>query len=411
MKSQLRDGDSMLLTTTEFNREISRERIRATRRSIPFCIINIDLIGRKQLGVRRKNLIRLLHRNVRLTDQKADLGNNRFGILLVDTPEMGGRSVLDRLNGLCETRHIDAHLSLRVHDPDGFDPDEDRYLPTGGGKRRRDDASESKWIPLDRQSSEGPALMVHEKSAPAIHMLRTQQTPLTQQTAPRLSHSMTATACRTKICVTSEDTLVERPFTRRFVKRSVDVLGASVGLVMVSPLLVGAAVAIKLTSPGPAFFRQTREGMGGKPFLIYKMRTMVVDAESKQAALRQISHRDGPAFKIKYDPRVTKVGHFLRKTCIDELPQLINVLRGEMSLVGPRPLPWHESRACDHWHRRRLDVPPGMTCYWQVDKTAAETFDDWMRMDLRYVDRHGLWKDLGLIARTIVVPITGRGSE
>lgn len=396
--SQLRDGESMLLTTTEFNREIARERIRATRRSIPFCIVDISLTGRKRIGVRRKNLIRLLHRNVRLTDQKADLGGNRFAVLLVDTPEMGGRSFLDRLSGLCDSRQIDAHLSLRVHDPEGFDPDEDQHLPTGSGKRRGDDTYESKWIRLDRQASEGSALMVQTEPAPC-------------KPAPPVMRQRNSTALVSETCVTSEDALVERPLGGRIVKRSVDVFGASVGLVMTSPLLVCAAVAVKMTSPGPAFFRQTREGRGGKPFLIYKMRTMEVDAESKQAGLRESSHRDGPAFKIKHDPRVTKIGSFLRKTCIDELPQLINVLRGEMSLVGPRPLPWHESRACNHWHRRRLDVPPGMTCYWQIDKAAAETFDDWMRMDLRYVDRQGLWRDLGLIARTFVVPMTGRGSE
>lgn len=399
--SQLRDGDSMLLSITEFNREISRERIRATRRSIPFCILYIDLIGRKRLGLRRKNLIRLLHRNVRLTDQKADLGGTRFAILLVDTPEMGGRSVLDRLSGLCESRQFDAHLSLRVHDPEGFDPDKDQHLPTGSGKRWHDDKHESKWMRLDRQTpdrqaSEGSTVMVQTERATAK--------------AARPDKRNAADFVK-EAYVTSEDALVERPLGRRIVKRSVDVIGASVGLVMASPLLVCAAVAVKMTSPGPAFFRQTREGMGGKPFLIYKMRTMEVDAEIKQAALRENSHRDGPAFKIKDDPRVTKIGHFLRKTCIDELPQLINVIRGEMSLVGPRPLPWHESRACNHWHRRRLDVPPGMTCYWQIDKAAAETFDDWMRMDLRYVDRQGLWRDLALIARTFVIPMTGRGSE
>jgi lipopolysaccharide/colanic/teichoic acid biosynthesis glycosyltransferase len=195
------------------------------------------------------------------------------------------------------------------------------------------------------------------------------------------------------------------------VKRTVDTVGASVGLVLLSPLLAATAVAVKLTSRGPAFYKQTREGMGGRPFTIYKIRTMEMDAESRQTELRHHSHRDGPAFKIKDDPRVTRVGQFLRSTCIDELPQLINVIKGDMSLVGPRPLPWHESRACSHWHRRRLDVPPGLTCYWQVDKASAETFDDWMRMDLRYVDRHGLWRDLRLIAKTLLVPFAGRGSN
>jgi len=194
-------------------------------------------------------------------------------------------------------------------------------------------------------------------------------------------------------------------------KRAVDILGASTGLIFGGPIILGAMAAIRITSAGPAMFRQTREGYLGRPFTIYKLRTMVVDAELQQAQLQDKSHRDGPAFKMEHDPRVTRVGHWLRKTCIDELPQLWNVLKGDMSLVGPRPLPWHESRACTRWHRRRLDVRPGMTCYWQVDKSAAETFDDWMRMDLRYIDDSDLLGDLRLIAKTIAVPVFGRGSQ
>ncbi|QDV41692.1 UDP-glucose:undecaprenyl-phosphate glucose-1-phosphate transferase [Stieleria neptunia] len=412
--SVLRDGDSLLLTRTEFNREVSRERIRATRRSIPFCIVTIDVAGGRQLQSRRRALIRTLHRNVRLTDQKADLGNNRFAVLLVDTPEMGGRSVLDRLAGLCETRKIDATLSLRVHDPEGFDPDRDVDLPTGGGKRRRDDAPESSWLRVDRSSGDALGLAVQQRPAFSPESTFSPERGRSAEISSRDEDAATPGAAHkvaSSVSVTREALLSDRPLAKRLTKRAIDLAGASIGLVLVSPVLVAAAVAVKLTSPGPAFFKQTREGMGGKPFTIYKMRTMVVDAESKQSALRQKSHRDGPAFKIKHDPRVTPIGHLLRKTCIDELPQFINVLRGDMSLVGPRPLPWHESRACNHWQRRRLDVPPGMTCYWQVNKAAAETFDDWMRMDLQYVDRNDLWRDLRLIARTALVPLTGRGGE
>lgn len=168
---------------------------------------------------------------------------------------------------------------------------------------------------------------------------------------------------------------------------------------------------IRLGDGKSALFKQTREGRFGRPFTIYKLRTMQIDAEQNQLQLRALSHRDGPAFKISHDPRVTKVGQFLRQTCLDELPQLFNVLRGDMSLVGPRPLPWHESRACNSWHRRRLEVRPGMTCYWQINKSAAPTFDDWMRLDLQYLNRAGFFEDLRLIALTVTVPVSGRGSE
>ena len=398
-----RDGDSLLLTTTEFNREVARERIRATRRSIPFCIVTIQLLGRKQLRTRRRTLARLLHRNLRLTDHKAALDRDRFAVLLVDTPEMGGRAVLDRLGGLCDSQRIEVELSLRVHDSEGFNPEDDSEFPSGNESRRVDDPQMPDWYRVDPGESNGASSL-------AVGLI--EMPPVgTQERAVASTDRRSSSSQSGGVCVSSEELLIARPLVARVVKRSVDLVGASVGLLVASPVLLAASAAVKFTSPGPVLFTQTREGMAGRPFTIYKIRTMIVGAEGQQAELRKESHRDGPAFKIKRDPRVTRVGHFLRRTCIDELPQLINVLRGEMSLVGPRPLPWHESRACNQWHRRRLDVPPGMTCHWQVNKSAAESFDDWMRMDLQYVDRHGLWKDLRLIARTLIVPLTGRGSE
>lgn len=186
--------------------------------------------------------------------------------------------------------------------------------------------------------------------------------------------------------VSRDEPIVSPPVARSAIKRGIDLIGAGVGLVLASPVLLLAMAAIRCFDGGPALYKQTREGYRGQPFTIVKLRTMVVGAEHSQADLRDQNLRDGPAFKIARDPRVTPIGHFLRRTCLDELPQLWNVLRGEMSLVGPRPLPWHESRACDRWHRRRLDVRPGLTCDWQIDKSRAETFDDWMRLDLQYVD-------------------------
>ena len=363
------ENGSLLLTTTEFNREVARERIRATRRAFPFCIVTLKLRGKSQRRSQRNTLIRILHRHLRITDQKADLGRDQFAVLLVDTPEMGGRAVLDRLSQLCDCHNLTVTLSLKVHDPEGFDPDSDDSIGGSGGRRR---------------GVETP------RPEPAKEWLRVDDAD---------------------VQVTSENPLVSPSVSRMLSKRAVDIVGASVGLVMASPVLLGSIVAVKLTSKGPAFFRQTREGMGGKAFTIYKLRSMEIDAESKQAQLRDKSHRDGPAFKIKRDPRVTPVGKFLRASCIDELPQLINVLKGDMSLVGPRPLPWLESRACNRWHRRRLDVRPGMTCHWQINKSKAETFDDWMRMDLHYVDRNNFWEDLKLIFCTVFVPITGRGGD
>jgi lipopolysaccharide/colanic/teichoic acid biosynthesis glycosyltransferase len=171
-----------------------------------------------------------------------------------------------------------------------------------------------------------------------------------------------------------------------------------------------AALAIKITSRGGVFFTQYRDGLGGRPFRMLKFRTMRLGADDEKQALRQHSEQDGPAFKIKDDPRLTTVGRFLRATSIDELPQLWNVLRGEMSLVGPRPLPCDESARCRRWQRRRLEVTPGLTCIWQVSGRNLLPFEEWMRMDLRYVDGRSFWTDLNLLLWTIPAVLSRKGA-
>lgn len=193
-------------------------------------------------------------------------------------------------------------------------------------------------------------------------------------------------------------------------KRAIDVIGAGGGLIVLTPILATAAVAVRLTSPGPVFFKQRRSGRGGVPFWIYKFRSMVADAEARKAELMSLNEQDGPAFKIEHDPRVTTVGRILRSTSIDELPQLWNVLKGEMSLVGPRPLPCEESEACSGWYLERLNVTPGLTCFWQVkDRRSKISFADWARMDIRYIRRRSLWLDLKLIVQTIICTLRRTG--
>jgi lipopolysaccharide/colanic/teichoic acid biosynthesis glycosyltransferase len=199
---------------------------------------------------------------------------------------------------------------------------------------------------------------------------------------------------------------VESPSASLFVarvspaKRAVDIVGAALGLLATAPLFLIIAAAIKATSRGPVFYSQEREGLGGRRFRIYKLRTMRPGADQLQANLRAYSEQDGPAFKMSRDPRITWIGRWLRRTSLDELPQLWNVLRGEMSLVGPRPLPTNESLQCLPWQRRRLSVTPGLTCIWQIWGRNTVPFDEWMRMDLRYVEEQSLGYDLGLMAIT-----------
>jgi lipopolysaccharide/colanic/teichoic acid biosynthesis glycosyltransferase len=192
-------------------------------------------------------------------------------------------------------------------------------------------------------------------------------------------------------------------------KRFIDVTVGSTILLAALPVMGIAALAIKVSDGGPVFFRQRRAGMGGRPFTIFKFRTMVTDADSRKSQLRHKSEQDGPAFKIKHDPRITRIGRFLRETSIDELPQLFNVLLGDMSLVGPRPLPVEESNRCATWHRRRLDVTPGLTCIWQVHGRSKVTFAEWIRMDRRYIRAQSLLHDVKLILMTAPAIFLRRG--
>ena len=194
-------------------------------------------------------------------------------------------------------------------------------------------------------------------------------------------------------------------------KRALDVLGAVLGLAILAPLLALVALAVKRSSPGPVFFRQWRSGLGGKPFCMLKFRSMTRDAEQRQRDLLALNEQDGPAFKIRNDPRVTWLGRLLRHTSVDELPQLWNVLRGEMSLVGPRPLPCHETERCVGWHRERLQVTPGLTCIWQVQGRSQVGFDEWMRMDIRYVRSQSLLADLNLLVKTVPAVVLCKGAH
>lgn len=176
-------------------------------------------------------------------------------------------------------------------------------------------------------------------------------------------------------------------------------LGAGL-LLAISPVLVAAALAVKLTSPGPVIFRQTRIGVGGKPFQMLKFRSMVADAEQRRAELEEFNENDGLLFKIRDDPRVTRVGAVLRRYSVDELPQLWNVVRGDMSLVGPRPPLPQEVAAYDSDATRRLRVRPGLTGLWQVSGRSDLTWEESLRLDLRYVDNWNFWLDVAILWRT-----------
>jgi exopolysaccharide biosynthesis polyprenyl glycosylphosphotransferase len=204
---------------------------------------------------------------------------------------------------------------------------------------------------------------------------------------------------------------VTRGGWRAWAKRSFDVAAAVVGLILTAPILLACAVAVKLDSKGPVLFRQIRVGRDSEPFPVLKIRTMVVDAEERLAELRELNEADGPLFKMADDPRITRVGKFLRVTSLDELPQLWNVLRGDMSLVGPRPALPHETEEWDALLAQRLRVKPGITGMWQVSGRSDSSFEDYTRLDLYYVDNWSLATDLAILAKTIPVVALRKGAK
>jgi exopolysaccharide biosynthesis polyprenyl glycosylphosphotransferase len=198
------------------------------------------------------------------------------------------------------------------------------------------------------------------------------------------------------------------------IKRLIDIVVSGAAIILLSPVMVLTALLVKLTAAGPIFFVQRRLGRNKRMFDIYKFRTMVVDAEKR---LKDIEHRNevsGPVFKIKDDPRITPLGRFLRKTSIDELPQLFNVLKGDMSLVGPRPLQVRDYELfdtfCEDWQRRRFSVRPGITCLWQIKGRSSIPFEKWMELDLQYIRTWSLWLDLQILAKTVPAVLKGSGA-
>lgn len=195
------------------------------------------------------------------------------------------------------------------------------------------------------------------------------------------------------------------------VKRGVDVSVSLVLLIALSPLLVAVALVIKFTSKGPVLFLQERIGLNKRRFLIYKFRTMILNADKMLHDLERLNEVSGPVFKIRNDPRMTPIGRLLRRTSIDELPQLFNVLLGEMSLVGPRPLPVRDYEGfSEDWQRRRFSIRPGITCLWQINGRSAISFEKWMQLDLQYIDQWSLWLDFKILARTVPAVLKGSGA-
>lgn len=346
---------------------IRRERARADRQSGRFCLVMFRLVpagGR----IAMLRLARVVMNEVRTTDEVGLYDKHTVCAILPDTAPEGASILIRRTREQCYQRGLNVEPVLYTYPGQWFDDDKN-----GSGPR---------VLPPSDVKKNGESL--------------------------RIAPESTVASCLDSEALPMEQLLAVRP---GFWKRALDVIVAGGVLTVFSPVIFTIAALIKLSDRGPIIFRQNRSGLGGRPFQIYKFRTMHVGADKIKHKLREQSEQDGPAFKLTNDPRITTIGHFLRKTSLDELPQLFNVLKGDMSLVGPRPLPIDEQNACDPWHRARLDVMPGLTCIWQVKGRSRVSFDDWMRMDLTYARNSQVVNDLKLIFQTIPAVLLRRGAK
>ncbi len=284
-------------------------------------------------------------------------------------------------------------------------------------------------IDLDRQPVEDLVESMHKHSVSRVvlafghHTSDSLQAAITACETEGVEAWIAADFVRASIARPTYDTLGKMPMLvfrvtpdlswALLVKNLIDRLGAFLGLVLLSPLLVVVAIGIKLTSPGTVIFKQQRAGKHGRAFTMYKFRSMRMGAEWERDQLETLNQMSGPVFKIVDDPRITPLGRWIRKTSIDELPQLFNVLLGQMSLVGPRPLPIYEVENFELTaHRRRLSMKPGLTCLWQISgRNNLREFSDWVKLDVEYIDNWSLWLDFVILLRTVPVVLFGTGAR
>ncbi len=388
----------LLLSPKAMELVLNKERMRCDRHGQFFSLLVIQLASRATRSQVRL-LARIMHKRLRLTDEKGLLLKGGIGVLLPMTDIAGARVVLKSIVNTASRNGIEFESEVFTYS--GSDDDllsgpsieateGDSDLVFEAACRPEDGIVDNATLQTQRFGSTQTAPPIAGKAIRADDESQHRRGVTGELIA-------TSTLTSTHIC----------PGYPRW-KRAMDIGCASTGLLFSLPVIAIAAIAIKLTSRGPVFFRQLRTGQYGNAFPVYKLRTMVIDAEELKDKLQWLNERDGPAFKIKNDPRVTRVGGILRKTGLDELPQLWNVLVGDMAIVGPRPLPCSEDAKCETWQRRRLDTKPGLTCSWQISKSRKISFSDWMRMDLRYADRRSLLGDVRLMFKTVTAVLLGR---
>ncbi len=376
-------------STGELRHCLRRERARADRNGQELSLLTLDLTSARQGSLAVSELLLRVSGRVRATDEVGWIERTAIAVLLPDTNSDGAHKLAADLRpaalGLGPS---ELHWQVYTYPGNWIDDDDSGDQP---------DTAPRGGPPL--QKAVGGELSASYASAAPAPLAA----PQAERAHGRPDHESWAREARSLT-----------PFLLREqskLGRTLDILGASVGLVLASPILLIAAIAVKVSSPGPIIFRQKRVGYGGRVFEIYKLRSMTVDAEARKKELLAHNESGGPTFKMGNDPRITPVGKWLRKSTIDELPQLWNVLIGDMALVGPRPPLPDEVEKYEAWQRRRLELKGGLTCTWQVSGRSEIQFVDWVRMDLRYAEARSLPTDIALIARTVPAVLTGRGAR
>ncbi len=396
-RKRITSPSPLLLSPRQMELAIVKERMRCDRHGHYFSLIVVQINKTAEFSSLKQTrlLAKLLHKRLRLTDEKGLLLKGGLGVLLPMTELPGAKHVLGWL--------------IETASQHGISIEADVFSYNGKDENSRNDSDVRN---IDGDSEEHPSSTHDSRSESVSVVIGTSSTNVATQSVTKMVRADSESQVRRSHLnrLSKISTVPSRHFCPKYPtwKRAIDICGAIVGLTFALPIIVVAGLIIKLTSRGPIFFRQMRSGQYGDPFPMYKLRTMVVDAEELKAKLQELNERDGPAFKIKNDPRVTRIGNFLRKTGMDELPQLWNVLMGHMAIVGPRPLPCNEDIKCKVWQRRRLDTKPGLTCIWQISKSRKVSFDDWMRMDLHYADKRTISGDVSLMIKTVMAVFLGR---
>jgi len=359
-RRKMNPEDDNIKTATAFHATLAKERARADRNSHGFSLVSFK-VGPLDYGTdTTKYFIDQLKKQVRITDQIGWLDNYTIGVLLFNTPSAEASKFIERIQRIYPHKKFFKY-SISCY-PEGK-TDHSDIEETGEFCHHS--------IPVSASSHD------HHSATDEQHALSLQP----------IFFNKTSIA-----------------------KRLADIVLSIFALIVLSPLLSIIAIAVKCTSKGPIFFRQKRAGLGGVPFTFLKFRTMQIDADKKKSELLSFNERTGPVFKMENDPRVTRLGIFLRQWSLDELPQFINVLMGDMSLVGPRPPSMDEVEEYESWHNYRLEVQPGMTCIWQVYARGEKSFENWVRLDIKYKREQSFLLDMKLLFMTIPAVLSRKGA-